>query len=64
MALDTDDIAPPPKPKPQSRELQTLSVAELEGYVEELEAEILRAKAAIAAKRDHRSGAEALFKKR
>ncbi|MCW5773148.1 MAG: DUF1192 domain-containing protein [Rhodospirillaceae bacterium] len=63
MAFDTDEIEPI-KPKPKPRDLDTMSVGELEAYIGELEAEIVRARAAIAAKRDHRSGAEAFFKKR
>ena len=63
MALDTDDLEPK-KPKPKPRELDTLAVAELEDYILELEGEIARARAAIAKKQDHRSGAEAFFKKR
>lgn len=62
MALDTDDLEPRvPKPKP--RDLDQLSVAELQGYIEDLNGEIARAEAAIARKRDHRSGAETFFKK-
>lgn len=63
MALDTDDLEPK-KPKPKPRDLDGLGVAELEKYIAELEAEIARAKTAIASKQDHRSGAEAFFKKR
>jgi len=64
MALDTDDLEPPKKLKPQPRELDGLGVAELEAYIGELEGEIARARAAIARKQSHRSGAEAFFKKR
>lgn len=63
MALETDDLEPK-KRKPKPRDLEGLGVAELEQYIAELEAEIARAKAAIASKQDHRSGAEAFFKKR
>jgi uncharacterized small protein (DUF1192 family) len=63
MALDSDELEPR-KPKPQPRELDTLSVAELESYIENLEGEIARARAVIARKQSHRSGAEAFFKKR
>jgi len=62
MALDTDDLEPrAPKPKP--RDLDQLAVAELENYIQDLQSEIARAQAAIARKRDHRSGAESFFKK-
>lgn len=44
-------------------DLGSWSVAELETYIAALEAEIGRARAAIAAKQSHRAGAEALFRK-
>lgn len=64
MALDTDDLEPRKPPKPQPRELDGLGVAELEDYIEALQGEIERARAVIARKQSHRSGAEAFFKKR
>ena len=65
MALDTDDLDPQPRvPKPKPRDLDQLSVAELADYIDDLRSEIARAEAAIGRKRDHRSGAEAFFKKR
>ncbi len=60
--MDEDDLAPlrqPPKP----RDLTPLAIAELESYIAELEAEIRRAREAIAAKRKQRGGAEGLFKR-
>jgi len=63
MALDTDDLEPK-KVKPQPRELETLAVSELQDYIEQLQAEIARAQAVIDRKQNHRSGAEAFFKKR
>ncbi len=62
MAFDTDDLEPL-RPKPSALELETLSVEELTNYIAELEAEIDRVRAAIAAKQDHRSSADAFFKK-
>lgn len=62
MAFDTDDLEPL-RPKPSALELETLSVEELTEYIAELEAEIDRVRAAIAAKQDHRSSADAIFKK-
>lgn len=62
MARDDDE----PAPKPVSllpRDLTPLSVDELQRCIAGLEAEIARARAAIAAKQDHRSGAESLFKR-
>ncbi len=63
MAIDPEELEPK-KQKPKPRDLEGLGVAELQDYIAELEAEIARARAAIAAKQDHRSGAEAFFKKR
>ena len=62
MARDDDE----PAPKPVTllpRDLTPFSVDELLRRIGEMEAEITRARAAIAAKQDHRSGAEALFKR-
>lgn len=63
MALDTDEVAPPPeRKKPAPRDLSPLSVEELNVYIRELEAEIERATAAIKAKDAHRAAAAAFFK--
>ncbi len=43
--------------------LDRLGIAELHDYIAELRAEIARAEAAIAAKSDHRSAADAFFRK-
>ncbi len=43
--------------------LETMGVAELNGYIAELEAEIARARATIKAKEKTKAGAEALFRK-
>ncbi|MBF0392985.1 MAG: DUF1192 family protein [Alphaproteobacteria bacterium] len=60
--MDPEELEPrAAKPKP--RDLEPLSVAELQGYIGDLEAEIARAREAIAAKRFERAGAEALFRK-
>lgn len=63
MAIDPEDLEPR-KPKPKPRDLEGLGVSELQDYIADLEAEIARAKAVIARKQDHRSGAEAFFRKR
>ena len=39
-----------------------MAIGELNDYIAGLQAEIDRARAAIAAKQDHKSGAEAFFK--
>jgi uncharacterized small protein (DUF1192 family) len=62
MALEEDDLQPR-NVKPKPKDLVPLSIEALEDYVGELEAEIARVRAAIDAKRRHRSGAEALFRK-
>ena len=62
MALEDEDLQPRTvKPKP--KDLEPLSIEALENYIAELEAEIARVRAVIDAKRSHRSGAEALFRK-
>ena len=60
--MDTDDIAPPPKPKPALPDLEKMSVEELHAHIASLEAEILRARAAIAAKQDARGVADSFFR--
>ncbi|PKU26368.1 DUF1192 domain-containing protein [Telmatospirillum siberiense] len=60
--MDPDDLEPRVKPA-ERRNLEPMSVEELAVYIGELEAEILRVKDAIAAKRSVRSGAEQLFRK-
>ncbi len=60
--MDIDDLEPRLKPQAK-KDLAPLSVEELRNYIAELEAEIERAKANIAAKENHRLGAESFFKK-
>ena len=62
MAEDPDDL--PRKPTTKPPDLATWSVEEVEAYIARLEAEIVRARAAIAAKQSIRGAAESLFKKR
>lgn len=64
MAIDDrfEDLEPR-KAKPAPKDLTVLGVAELEAYIATLEAEITRARAAIAAKQAQKSAAEAFFKK-
>ena len=67
MALDTDDIAPPPKGAGDlvaAIDLDRLSVHELEARVAALEAEIVRVRDKIAAKKASQSAADAFFKSR
>ncbi|HTW28353.1 MAG TPA: DUF1192 domain-containing protein [Acetobacteraceae bacterium] len=59
-----DDDAPP---RPQARltplVLDGLGIAELEGYIAALRAEIARAEAEIDRKQGHRSAADAVFRR-
>ena len=58
MAMEEDEV--PKRLTPLV--LDRLGIAELERYIAELRAEIARAESQIAAKRDHRSAADTLFK--
>ncbi|CAO3352731.1 DUF1192 family protein [Azospirillum melinis] len=64
MAIDErfEDLEPR-KAKPAPKDLTVMGVAEIEAYIATLEAEITRARAAIAAKQAQKSAAEAFFKK-
>ena len=61
--MDLDDLEPRAK-KPALKNLDEMSLAALEDYIAGLEVEIARARAAIAAKRTSRQGAETFFKKK
>ena len=60
--MDEDDLEPRRK-TPKLRDLAPLAIAELEAYIDELRAEILRVEGEIGAKRKQRGGAESLFKR-
>lgn len=60
--MEDEDLEPRRKSTPK-KDLTPLSIAELEAYIGEMEAEIVRVREAIAAKRNQRGGAEALFKR-
>ncbi|CAA7625125.1 DUF1192 domain-containing protein [Magnetospirillum sp. SS-4] len=60
--MDTDDLEPR-KAVAALRNLDPLSIEELRDYIGELEAEILRARDAIARKQAVKAGAEAFFKR-
>ncbi|WP_042695506.1 DUF1192 family protein [Azospirillum sp. B506] len=64
MAIDDrfEDLEPR-KARPAPKDLTVMGVAEIEAYIATLEAEITRARAAIAAKQAQKSAAEAFFKK-
>jgi len=59
--MDPEDLEPR-RPAAAPKNLDAMSVAELEAYIAGLEAEIARARAAIDAKQQHRSSADSLFK--
>lgn len=59
--MDTDDLEPR-KQKPQLRNLDILSVEELNDYIEDMRTEIRRVEEKIAAKKAHLSAAAGLFK--
>lgn len=61
--MNPDDLDPPKKLSTAPRDLTVLGIAEIEGYIASLQAEIERARAAIAAKEAQRKGADALFKR-
>jgi uncharacterized small protein (DUF1192 family) len=61
MVEDPDDLPRRPSAKPP--DLANWSIEELEAYIQRLEGEIARARAAIEARRSVRGAAEALFKK-
>ena len=59
--MEDDEPRPQPSTGP-GRNLERMSVVELETYIAELRAEIVRVEAALAQRRDVRSAAEALFR--
>ena len=60
--MDDDEDIVGPKDWVQ-RDIENLSIEHLEDYISELETEITRVKADIAAKKSHANDAENLFKK-
>ncbi len=58
--MDEEDLVPL-RPKPDKKNLETMSIERLGDYVAELEAEIARAREMIAAKKAVRGDADALF---
>jgi uncharacterized small protein (DUF1192 family) len=57
------DDEEPRAPRKTPKDLTPLSIGELQDYIAGLEAEIARARAAIEAKKSHRSGLDSLFKR-
>ena len=62
MPIDADDLEPLKK-KPKPRDLDTLSIEELNDYIADMESEIKRVRDKIKAKTSHSAAAAALFKK-
>lgn len=60
--MDAEDLEPLKK-KPRPKDLDTMSVDELNAYIAEMEAEIRRVREKIAAKQAHANAAAAFFKK-
>lgn len=60
--MEEEDPDPRTK-RPKLKDLEIMSIDALEEYIAGLEAEVERARSAIAAKQDHRSAAENFFKK-
>lgn len=62
--MDLDDLLPQKKPSGVAigESLETLSVAELEKRIKELEGEIVRVRAEVDRKKRHEEAARALFK--
>lgn len=54
----------PPRAKTKPKDLEQMSVQELEDYIASLEQEIARADDMISKKQAHKNGAEALFGRR
>jgi uncharacterized small protein (DUF1192 family) len=62
VGMDWDELDPKKK-LPEKKNLEVMGVIELNAYIADLEAEIARARAAIAGKQAARHGAESFFKK-
>ena len=60
--MEPEDLEPR-KIKPEPRKLDELSIEDLNGYIDELEREIVRVKEHIAVKEKARVGADAVFKR-
>ena len=60
--MDEDELRPR-SPAGVTRELKTLSIDELQAYVDQLRTEIARVETEILRRRDVRGAADALFRK-
>jgi len=60
--MEADDLEPLKK-KPKPKDLDAMSIEELNDYIADMEGEIARVRAKIAAKKSHAGAAAAFFKK-
>jgi uncharacterized small protein (DUF1192 family) len=66
MPVDPEELSPRKKPVPEivpGQDLSAMSAHELEARIATMEAEILRSRAAIAARHDTKNAADAIFRK-
>ncbi|MBC27828.1 MAG: DUF1192 domain-containing protein [Rhodospirillaceae bacterium] len=61
--MDTDDIEPLAKPQ-ELKDLEVMSIEDLNAYINKLKTEIERAEAQIASKKSHRTTADTFFGKK
>lgn len=59
MVMDDEESA---KPKPEVKNLEPMSIKELEDYISELKAEIARVEQDIKAKNQHHAAADEVFR--
>ena len=60
--MDIDELEPRKK-EPERKNLEIMSIEALRAYIAELEAEIARTRAVIAAKEKARNGADGFFRR-
>ncbi|MBV8091688.1 MAG: DUF1192 domain-containing protein [Acetobacteraceae bacterium] len=63
MAMEEEDALPRRRKRLEPLVLDPLGVEELQAYISELRAEVARAEAEITRKQQHRSAADAFFRK-
>jgi len=63
MAYDLDDLDPKQK-KPQPKNLDSMNIDDLRGYIAVLKAEVARVEEKLKSKQSHAAAADAFFKKK
>jgi uncharacterized small protein (DUF1192 family) len=63
ISMEEEDLLPRKRPRLERIPLDMLGIEELRAYIGELKEEIARVEADIARKQDHRSVADAFFKR-